>query len=190
MAAYQQWLFAPARPLVERLGGRFFRKIPSRPGVYSMRNAAGAVIYIGKAKNLRHRLRGYRVANPERISRRHLRLMREVTRIDFDLCSTESAALTREARLLRRLKPKFNRAGVWPGKTQFVTCRFAEEAAQFSVNEVPPLGWERFGSLGGYAARLHGAIVRLLWMALNPHAGFSRLPHGWVLNRFALPVNI
>jgi len=58
------------------------------------------------------------------------------------------------------------------------------------VQEIPPLGWERFGSLGGYAPRLHGAVVRLLWLALNPQAGFSRLPHGWAQNRFALPVTI
>ncbi len=94
------------------------------------------------------------------------------------------------ATLLRRLKPKFNRAGVWPGKAQFLTWRFAEQTVQFSVHEVPPLGWERFGSLGGYASRLHGAVVRLLWLALNPQAGFSRLPHGWARNRFALPVTL
>ena len=58
------------------------------------------------------------------------------------------------------------------------------------MQEIPPLGWERFGSLGGYAPRLHGAVVRLLWLALNPQAGFSRLPHGWAQNRFALPVTI
>ena len=95
MATGQQWLFAPAKPLVERLGKKFFRKIPTRPGVYFMRDATGAVIYVGKAKNLRQRLRSYRLANPERVPRRHLRMMREVTRIDFDLCRSESAALNR-----------------------------------------------------------------------------------------------
>jgi hypothetical protein len=190
MATGQQWLFAPARPLVERLGRRFFRKVPAQPGVYSMRDARGEVVYVGKAKNLRQRLRSYRVANPERVSRRHLRLMHEVVRIDFDLCPTESAALIREARLLRRLKPRFNRAGVWPGPTRFLTWRFSGETAQFSVQEVPPLGWERFGPLGGYAPRLLGSVVRLVWLALHPRAGFSRLPHGWAHNRFASPVTI
>ena len=190
MATGQQWMFAPAKPLVERLGKKFFRKIPARPGVYKMHDATGNLLYVGKAKNLRQRLRSYRVANPERVPRRHLRMMNEVARIDFDLCRNESAALAHEARLLRRLKPKFNRAGVWPGKAQFLTWRFADQAAQFSVHEIPPLGWERFGSLGGYAPRLHGSVVRLLWLALNPQAGFSRLPHGWARNQFALPVTI
>lgn len=190
MAAGQQWLFAPPRPLVERLGRKFFRKVPAQPGVYSMRDTTGLVIYVGKAKNLRQRLRSYRVANPERVSRRHLRLMREAARIDFDLCPDESAALAREAKLIRDLKPKFNRAGVWPGRAQFLIWRFASQAAQFSVAEIPPLGWERFGSLGGYAPRLLGVVVRLLWLALNRQAGFSRLPCGWAQHRFSLPVTV
>lgn len=190
MAAGQQWLFRPAKPLVERLGREFFRKAPAQPGVYLMHDATGQVVYVGKAKNLRQRLRSYRIANPERMPRRHLRMVREVARIDFDLCPNESTALVREAKLLRRLKPKFNRAGVWPGKAQFLTWRFGEHAVQFSVQEIPTAGWERFGSLGGYAPRLLGSLVRLIWLALHPQAGFSRLPHGWARNRFGLPVTI
>jgi hypothetical protein len=188
VAARQQWLLAPAQPLVERLGRQFFRTIPAQPGVYVMRDATGVVVYVGKAKNLRQRLRSYRVANTERVHRRHLRLMREVSRIDFELCRNESAALAREAKLLLELKPKFNRAGVWPGKARFLTWRFDGQAAQFSVQEIPPLGWERFGPLGGFAPRLLGSLVRLLWLALHPAAGFSRLPLGWAQNRFVLPV--
>jgi hypothetical protein len=88
MASGQQFLFAPEKPLVRRLGKKFFRQIPARPGVYKMRDAQDKIVYVGKAKNLRQRLRNYRVANPEQMPRRHLRLVREVTRIDFDLCPT------------------------------------------------------------------------------------------------------
>lgn len=190
MAGGQQWMFAPAQPLVERLGRKFFCKVPPRPGVYFMRSASGDVVYVGKAKNLRQRLQSYRVANPDRMPRRHLRMVREVARIDFDFCRNEAAALSREARLLRELKPKYNRAGVRPGKTQFLTWRIADQTLDFSVHEIPPLGWERYGSLGGYAHQLLWSVVRLLWLALNPQAGFSGLPHGWAQNRFELPVAI
>ena len=190
MAAGQQWLLAPAQPLVERLGRHFFRTLPAEPGVYLMRDATGTVLYVGKAKNLRRRLQSYRVANPEHVRRRHLRLMREVAGIDFDLCRNESGALAREAQLIRELRPKFNRAGVWPGKARFLTWRFVGEAVEFLVQEIPPLGWERFGSLGAYAPRLLGSVVRLLWLALHPQAGFSCLPCGWAQNRFASPVSL
>jgi hypothetical protein len=50
MSTGQQWLFAPAQPLVDRLGKQFFRKIPARPGVYRMHGATGNVLYVGKAR--------------------------------------------------------------------------------------------------------------------------------------------
>lgn len=190
MAAGQQWLFAPDKPLVQRLGQQFFRKAPAQPGVYLMRDAAGEVVYVGKAKNLRQRLRSYRVANPDRMPRRHLRMLREVTQIDLELCCSEASALAREAKLLRQLRLKFNRAGVWPAKAQFLTWRWAEEDAQFAVQEVPSVGWERMGPLGSCAPYLLGSVVRLVWVALNPRAGFAGLPNGWAHGRFLLPVTI
>ena len=155
-----------------------------------MRDEADTVLYVGKAKNLRRRLGSYRVANADRVPRRHLRLLRAVARIELDPCRTESAALALEAQLLRKLKPKFNRAGVWPGKARFLVWRFAGRAAQFSVLEVPPLGWERLGPLGAGAARLLASLVRLVWLALNPQDGFGSLPCGWAQSRLPLPVTI
>lgn len=73
------------------------------------------VLYVGRAKNLRQRLSSYRVANPERMPRRIIRLLHCVTRIEFDESPTESAAREREEMLICLLAPKFNRAGkVWP----------------------------------------------------------------------------
>ena len=64
MPTSQTLLFPDPRPLVERLGNDFFRQLTDRPGVYLMQDAAGLVLYVGKAKNLRKRLGSYRVANP------------------------------------------------------------------------------------------------------------------------------
>ena len=73
------------------------------------------VLYVGKAKNLRRRLSSYRVANPERLPRRIIRLLHQVTRIEFDQCVTEQAAQWREELLITVLAPRFNRAGkTWP----------------------------------------------------------------------------
>ena len=114
MAATQLWLFPPPRPLVERLGKDFFRTVPAQPGVYLFCGDQAGVLYVGKAKNLRNRLAQYRVANPERLPRRLIRLLHQVTRIEFDLCATESSACFREEELIAALLPRFNRAGkVW-----------------------------------------------------------------------------
>lgn len=73
------------------------------------------VLYVGKARNLRKRLASYRVANPERMPRRTIRLLNQVTRIEWDECPDEAAACLREEQLICVLAPKFNRAGkVWP----------------------------------------------------------------------------
>ena len=115
MATGQLWLFPPPKPLVERLGEDFFRQLPPRPGVYLMCGAEAGVLYVSRAKNLRRRLSSYRVANPERLSRRIVRLLHRVTRIEFDECADEAAARAREEILICVLAPQFNRAGkVWP----------------------------------------------------------------------------
>jgi excinuclease ABC subunit C len=115
MAAGQLWLFDPPRPLVEQLGEDFFRSVPARPGVYLMCGATEGVLYVGKARNLRRRLASYRVANPERLPRRIIRLLHRVKRIEWDECSTEEAAVQREELLICVLTPRFNAAGkVWP----------------------------------------------------------------------------
>ena len=115
MSAGQLWLFDPPRPLVERLGENFFRAIPAEPGVYLMCGDSEGILYVGKARNLRKRLASYRVANPERLPRRIIRLLHRVTRIEFDICPTEEIARLREELLICVLTPKFNAAGkVWP----------------------------------------------------------------------------
>jgi len=80
-----------------------------------MCGASEGVLYVGKARNLRKRLSSYRVANPERLPRRIIRLLHRVTRIEFDVCPTEEAAIHREELLICVLNPRFNGAGkVWP----------------------------------------------------------------------------
>jgi excinuclease UvrABC nuclease subunit len=180
----QTLLFPDPKPLDRRLGRNFFRRAPRRPGVYLMRDAADQVLYVGKAKDLKQRLSHYRLANPDRMPRRHLRLVREVARIEFQFCANESAALRQESKLLRSLKPRFNRAGVWPGKTRFIAWRLTGEKLELAVAEIPEPGWRRFGPLGSSAGALHQSLSRLLWLVLNPRASVAELPVGWVNGRF------
>src|SRR5208282_4151249 len=92
----QLTLIPDPRPLDQQLGREFFAQAPRSPGVYLMKDAGDNVLYVGKAKDLKQRLNHYRLANPDRMPRRHLRLVRQVKRIEFELCADESAALERE----------------------------------------------------------------------------------------------
>jgi predicted GIY-YIG superfamily endonuclease len=181
----QLLLIPDPRPLDERLGRKFFRHAPKRPGVYLMRDASDRVLYVGKARNLQQRLRNYRIANPDKMPRRHLRMVRQVARIELQFCPGESAALKRESKLLRSLRPRFNRAGVWPGKIKFLAWRISGQKLELAVTDAPESGWRRFGPLGSGACHLRASLLRLLWLAMNPQRALAELPPGWAQGNFA-----
>jgi excinuclease UvrABC nuclease subunit len=179
MPTSQTLLFPDPRPLVERLGHDFFRRLTERPGVYLMRDAQENILYVGKAKNLKKRLNSYRVANPDRLARRHLRLLRAVARVELQECADEAAALAREAELLLSLKPKFNRAGTWPATPRFLVWQADGRRLALAISETPAEGWQAFGPFGSGIVHLRAALLRLLWYALNSAAGSSAMPAGW-----------
>ncbi len=175
----QQRLWPDPQPLVQRLGRSFFLGLPSAPGVYLMHGTADAVLYVGKAKNLRRRLASYRVANPERMAQRTLRLLRLVERIGWEECADEAAAVRREAELLLTLEPRFNRAGVWQGPARFLAWRSQAGGFELAVVESVADGWDCAGPFGAAAIYLHRALVRLLWCRFHPQAGLAEMPAGW-----------
>jgi hypothetical protein len=175
----QLLLFPDPRPLVERLGAEFFRDAPDGPGVYLMRDAGETVLYVGKAKNLRKRLASYRVANPDRLPRRHLRLLRAVAWIELRPCADEASALAMESSLLRSLRPRFNRAGTWVGPTRFLLWRASERCLDLAVGTAAEPGWCVHGPLGGIAPMLREFLVRLVWCVFQPQRGMAQMPLGW-----------
>ena len=147
--------------------------------MYLMRDMSDVILYVGKARNLRKRLGSYRVANPDRMPRRHLRLLRTVARIELQECPDESSALARESELLRTVRPRFNRAETWPAPPRFFAWRCVEQQLQLAVAERPDANWRLHGPLGGTAFVLRGVLARLLWLAVHPRLGFAGLPVGW-----------
>jgi len=186
----QLLLYPDPRPLVDQLGPDFFRTVPTCPGVYLMRDAAGGVLYVGKARNLRRRLAYYRVANPDRLRPRHLRLLRAVARIELQTCPDESSALARESALLRTLRPRFNRAGTWPSTRRFLAWRTTAAGLELSLRTAIAPGVSFHGPLGAGAAPLRLALVRLLWSALQPQRSLPELPAGWSRGRLPATVTI
>lgn len=182
MPAAQQLLFADPQPLVERFGREFFRRLPETAGVYLMRDAADVVLYVGKAKNLRKRLGSYRVANPDRMPLRHLRMLRSVVRIEVQECSNESAALARESELLKALRPKFNRAGTWHPPPRYLAWRSVEQEVYLTITQGAVPDWNLHGPVR-VGAVFRAALARVLWIAAHSEAGFVALPVGWASGR-------
>jgi hypothetical protein len=174
----QLLLFPDPRPLVERFGADFFKTAPQSAGVYFMRDATDAVLYVGKAKNLRKRLCSYRVANPDRLRKRQLRLLHSVRQIDWELCADERAALARESELLLSLRPRFNRAGAWPSPRRFVTWKTSEKGLVFALSHEVLPGWHFYGPLGRVAVPLRASMARLAWCAIHQQ-DYSLMPQGW-----------
>jgi excinuclease UvrABC nuclease subunit len=100
-------------------------EIPERPGVYLFRDARGAILYVGKALNLRRRIASYfhrRRAHPRRL-RRMIRRARAVTTHET---GSELEALLLESRLLKQETPPFNRLSTAYVALPFVKLTLAE----------------------------------------------------------------
>ncbi len=83
------------------------RSLPTQPGVYLYKNAEGEVIYVGKAKNLRSRVRSY-LLEASQADAKTGSLMREAVDLDYILVANEHEALALENNLIKQRKPRFN----------------------------------------------------------------------------------
>jgi excinuclease ABC subunit C len=83
------------------------RSLPTQPGVYLYKNAEGEVIYVGKANNLRSRVRSY-LLEASQANAKTGSLMREAVDIETILVANEHEALALENNLIKQRKPRFN----------------------------------------------------------------------------------
>ena len=86
--------------------GGYLRQIDNSPGVYRMLDAKGAVLYVGKARNLKKRVSNY--AKPSGHSGRIARMISETASMMFLTTATETEALLLEQNLIKQLKPRYN----------------------------------------------------------------------------------
>jgi excinuclease ABC subunit C len=83
------------------------RTLPTGPGCYLYKNAEGEVIYVGKAKNLRARVRSYFLAASQANAKTGS-LMREAVDLEYITVANEHEALALENNLIKQRKPRFN----------------------------------------------------------------------------------
>ena len=83
------------------------KNIPMHPGVYSFMNDKGEIIYIGKAKNLRSRVRSYFQKSKSQ-SPKNLTMIRHISDLEYIVVRSEVEALLTEANLIKQHAPRYN----------------------------------------------------------------------------------
>jgi excinuclease ABC subunit C len=87
-------------------GKTFAARLPTRPGVYLMRDESGEPLYVGKARNLRKRVASYFDARPK--IERIMRMVARIRQIEVSLTRTEGEALLLENEWIKSLHPRYN----------------------------------------------------------------------------------
>ena len=136
-------------------------RLPRKPGVYLFRDPHGNVIYVGKAKNLRTRVRSYFYGDHRRSVEQ---MMRDLAEIDFRVCSTELDAEVTEIRLIHHHIPRYNRRSRPPKSPQFVKLT-AERFPRLSI--VRRLRNDGCLYLGPFRSRrVANTVVAAIWDAI------------------------
>ncbi|AKF03138.1 Excinuclease ABC subunit C [Sandaracinus amylolyticus] len=162
-----RYAVAVTRAFDRRLGDDFLATVPRSPGVYRVLDAAGTVVYVGKAINLRRRLSQYRNATRRKRHRKMRAIVESAARVEFEPCETELDAELRETALIQSLTPKWNVVGAFSFLYPSIGLgapepRHALFAFSTTPSERPELDWH-----GAYRSRdITGgaffALMRLL----------------------------
>jgi excinuclease ABC subunit C len=84
------------------------KSLPSIPGVYLMKDSIGSIIYVGKSKNLKSRVGSYFI-NSSSHSPKTLKLVKNLKDFDYIITDTEFEAFMLECKLIKEIKPLYNR---------------------------------------------------------------------------------
>jgi excinuclease ABC subunit C len=95
------------KPTENTLLAEKLANLPARPGVYQHKDAGGQVLYVGKAKSLRSRVRSYFQESRPRDGRLDI-MVRKIADIEIIVTDTEAEALILENNLIKKLKPRYN----------------------------------------------------------------------------------
>lgn len=144
----------------ERLENRL-AEIPPEPGVYFMRDKSDRIIYIGKSRKLRSRVRSY-FRDGYNKSERIATMVKLVTEIEFIVTDTEAEALALEANLIKQHQPYFNVLLKDDKKYPYLCITWSENYPRIFITRKRQLGKEKDKFYGPYTdAGLLREILRL-----------------------------
>ncbi len=149
IAAYNSSMDDPAAGSMPPVPAEKVRTFPQTPGVYLMKDADGNVLYVGKAKNLRTRASSYFLKEAAQ-NIRTAEMVKLIRDIDFIPCDSEVDALLKESRLVKDIRPRFNK-DLKDGKSfPYLQIRIREEYPRVEITRTPR----------SRGVRLYGPFIR------------------------------
>lgn len=125
------------------------KEIPPEPGVYFMRDAADNILYIGKSKKLRSRVRSY-FRDKHDFNPRIALMVMQIAEIEFIVTDTEAEALALEANLIKQHQPHFNVLLKDDKKYPYLCITWSEEYPRIFITRKRHLGKEKDRYYGPY----------------------------------------
>jgi excinuclease ABC subunit C len=124
------------RTFDRKFGADFLAGVPSAPGVYHLYDAADALLYVGKAGDLRRRLAQYRTTRRTKKDHKRRALVRSAHRIVWQVCASELEASLTEIRLIQALRPRENVAGAFPFLYPFIRIALLRGASREALERL------------------------------------------------------
>lgn len=141
---------------VQRIRDTILPTLPRTPGVYFMKDRKGQIIYVGKAKNLKARVRSYFNAIEAHATRTR-NLVDAVADISWTPLHSELEALVKESHLIKQHKPKFNRAQKYYRNRPFLRLSVDELFPRMTLNTY--LVDDGAAYFGPMASRRQGELI-------------------------------
>ncbi|MBD1912683.1 MULTISPECIES: excinuclease ABC subunit UvrC [unclassified Leptolyngbya] len=163
----------------DRLSARL-KEIPQEPGVYMMRDGSDNILYIGKSRSLRSRVRSYFRQDQNREPRIALMAM-QVVEIEFIVTDTEAEALVLESNLIKTHQPHFNILLKDDKKYPFLCITWSEDYPRIFITRKRSLGKTRDRYYGPYVdvgalRRTLGIVKRVFPLRQRPQPLFKDRP--------------
>jgi excinuclease ABC subunit C len=177
-----------------KFGAEFLAGVPLEPGTYRMYDAAGGLLYVGKARNLRQRLGQYRTTRRTKKDRKRRELVKSAERIEWQACGSELEASLTEIGLIQALRPRKNVAGAFPFLYPFIGIQVDGADTRFCLTTSPE-AFDAFELCGAFRSRevtreAFFALIRLLGVIghstpsrLRDRLRLPRHSHVWTLRR-------
>ncbi|MBL4931176.1 GIY-YIG nuclease family protein [Clostridium paridis] len=110
------------------------KELPSTPGVYLMKDSLNNIIYVGKSKNLKSRVGSY-FQNSKSHSPKVIKLVQNLKDFDYILTDTEFEAFLLECKLIKEIKPRYNRLMKSPNSYSYIKININDKYPNLELSQ-------------------------------------------------------